>query len=445
MNVIVVILDSLRKDHVGVYGNDWIKTPTLDALAKDSLRFTRAYPESIPTICARRAIHTGMRTWPFRNWVPQKGDTFEPYGWQRIPESQTTLSETLLAEDFTTALITDTQHEFKASMNFQRGFDIFDFIRGQERDHYRAMSAVSNKLVNRYVVPGNDSSMREKVRQYLANTTYHNSEEEYFAPKVFKWGIDYLKQADKTQPFFLVMDSFDPHEPWLPPQKYIDLYSDGGYNGPEPIVPNYSDDSWITQRELDRMRTLYAAEVTMVDHWLGNFLNQMDDFGLMGSTLLLVLADHGVALGEHTATGKPYWALWPELTDVPFMIRHPEGKGAGKTSDFYASTHDIAPTVLSALNIGPPYPLDGEDLGVILDGGTIDSRPHFTLGYNNYAWTRDDKYVMFCVNDGSDAKLYDLEKDPKMHDNIASGNEKIVKHMFQDYIIGDAGGPLPKY
>jgi arylsulfatase A-like enzyme len=58
MNVVLVLIDSLRKDHVGVYGNEWIKTPTLDALAKESVRFSRAYPESIPSIPARRGIHT---------------------------------------------------------------------------------------------------------------------------------------------------------------------------------------------------------------------------------------------------------------------------------------------------------------------------------------------------------------------------------------------------
>src|ERR687894_1496343 len=72
-NVVVVIIDTLRKDHLGAYGNPWIKTPNLDALAKESLRFTQAYPESLPTICARRAIHTGMRTWPFRDWHLYKG------------------------------------------------------------------------------------------------------------------------------------------------------------------------------------------------------------------------------------------------------------------------------------------------------------------------------------------------------------------------------------
>ena len=64
MNVVLIIVDSLRKDHVGAYGNSWIKTPSLDAFARESLRFTRAYPESLPTICARRAIHTGFRDLP---------------------------------------------------------------------------------------------------------------------------------------------------------------------------------------------------------------------------------------------------------------------------------------------------------------------------------------------------------------------------------------------
>ena len=88
VNVIVVIVDSLRRDHVGAYGNPWIETPNLDALAKESLLFTRPYPESIPTIPARGAIHTGVRTWPFRDWHPVSDDGFKPYGWAPVPEDQ---------------------------------------------------------------------------------------------------------------------------------------------------------------------------------------------------------------------------------------------------------------------------------------------------------------------------------------------------------------------
>src|SRR5918911_63956 len=98
MNVVLVILDSLRKDHVGAYGNDWIKTPNLDSLAKESLRFTRPYPESLPTICARRAIHTGFRTFPFKAGPLEQAET-PAYGWLPIPWDQRTLAEILQAEN----------------------------------------------------------------------------------------------------------------------------------------------------------------------------------------------------------------------------------------------------------------------------------------------------------------------------------------------------------
>jgi arylsulfatase A-like enzyme len=192
------------------------------------------------------------------------------------------------------------------------------------------------------------------------------------------------------------------------------------------------------------MRALYSGEVTMVDRWLGHFLDKMESTGRMDDTLLVVLADHGVALGEHGYTGKPYNALWPELTDIPFFIRSPTGKGAGKTSDYFASTHDVAPTILGALGLLPPRQLDGQYLTLLMEGSEPMPRPHFTLGYDRYVWARDDRYVMFGLNDRSDLKLYDVQKDPDMNEDIAADNQDIVKHMFDDYVIEDAGGPLPR-
>ncbi|MDQ3865043.1 MAG: sulfatase-like hydrolase/transferase [Actinomycetota bacterium] len=444
MNVILVILDSFRRDHVGVYGDGRIQTPNLDALAKESLRFSRAYPESLPTLCARRAIHTGIRTWPFRNFVRLPGETFQPAGWQPIPEVQTTVSEILLASGYSTALFADTQPLFHPSMNFQRGFAVFEWIRGQERDRFRPKLGVPEEQIKHNTVPGNDESMVDKVRQYLANTRERRTEEDWFAPRLFTKGMNYLEHAGEGQPFFLVLDSFDPHEPWDPPEKYVSLY-DEGYEGRDPIVPNYGTSDWIDEEELRRMKALYAGEVTMVDRWLGHFLDKMESTGRMDDTLLIVLADHGVALGEHGYTGKPFGALWPELTDIPFFIRHPEGKGAGQTSDFFASTHDVAPTILGATNLGAPQEMDGQRLNPLLEGSQPEeARPHFTLGYDEYVWARDEKYVMFSVNDRSDPRLYDLKSDPGMNHNIAKDNPEIVKRMFDDYILKDAGGSLPR-
>ncbi len=446
VNVVVVIVDSLRRDHVGAYGNDWIKIPNLDALAKQSLLFTRSYPESIPTIPARRAIHTGVRTWPFRDWHPVSDDGFKPYGWAPVPKDQTVLAEVLSAEGVNTNIVTDTLHMYRASYDFQRGFDTFDYIRGQERDQYRPVISVSDARVDEVTVSGNIPDMREKMRQYLANTRSRKGEENWFAPQVFASAGDYLEHIKEAQPFFLLVDCFDPHEPWDPPREYVELYGDPDYSGREPTVPNYSDASWITDGELKRMRVLYAAEVTMTDAWLGRFLESIENFGLAENTLLILLSDHGACLGEHDATGKPYWALYPELTDTVFMMRHPQGKGAGKRSAYYASTHDVAPTILSMLGMEKPQQREGTDLSPIFEGKEPDQkREHFTLGYNNYVWARDDEYVMFSTNTGGEAKLYDVRQDLGMHKDLARARPETVKRIFDDYVLEEAGGPLPNY
>ena len=441
-NVILVILDSLRKDHVGAYGNPWIKTPNLDALAKESLRFTRAYPESLPTICARRAIHTGIRTWPFKD-RPRAQAHAPAYGWLPIPREQATLAEILEAEGYLTALVTDTYHQFRPKMGFHRGFKVYHWIRGQEKDPYRPPSSVSEEeMRRRYLIHGDGL----KALQYLANIQgRRKSEEDWFAPKVFLRAIELLDGASRRQPFFLVVDCYDPHEPWDPPEKYTRLYDPDGYEDPEPFTTLYGKDDYLNERQLLRMRNLYAAEVTMMDRWLGIFLERAHDLGLMQNTLLLLISDHGHAFGEHGYTGKPAYALWPELTDIAFLIRHPEGRGAGQTSDYYASTHDVAPTVLGFLGIDRPEPMEGQDLSVLLDAREPEGRPHFTLGYGDFAWARDERYAMFARYDGAEARLYDLTMDPNMNTDIARDRPDVVERMRESYLLKDAGGWLPHY
>lgn len=445
MNVVVVILDSLRRDHVGAYGNSWIQTPNLDALADDSLRFTRPYAESYPTIPARRAIHTGIRTFPFRNWIPQRDDNVRLYGWQRIPEEQTTLAEILQKEGYETMLVTDTEHQFKPSMNFQRGFNVFDYIRGQTTDHYRPSYAAPQDQVSQGLLKGNPAAMKYQLSQYFSNNAGRQSEEDWLSPQVFSRASEFLDVSESGKPFFLVVDSYDPHEPWDPPEEYLKLYSDGPYDGKEPFWPLYGGSGYLTEDQIRRLRTRYAAEVTMVDRWLGRFLDRMDDLGLFENTLLMLLSDHGVGLGEHGVSGKPAYALWPEIMDTVFFLRHPEGTGAGEASDYYASTHDVAPTVLSTLDIERPEKMQGQDLSPTLEGKAPEERPYFTAAYDNYVWARDDRYAMFSRNDFEEAKLYDLVEDPEMNNDIYGSKPDVARRMFQDYIIEDAGGPLPNY
>lgn len=446
MNAIVIIVDSLRKDYVGIYGNGNIQTPNMDALGRESLRFTRAQPESMPTVCARRAIHTGMRSWPFRDYEPPRYDNVKLYGWMPIQEDRPTLAEAFGGAGYATMFVTDAYHQFKPAYNFNRGFGAFSYIRGQEMDRYRPRSMCPEELIEGSLLKKR-LKVEGKLRQHFANASGRRGEEDYFAPQVFIQAMELLEGAnDADDPFFMVIDAFDPHEPWDPPEDYIRLYSDG-YGGPEPYVPVYGDAGYLSEAELERMKVLYSAEVTMVDRWLGRFFDKAEELGLMEDTVIMLVSDHGLAFGEHGVVGKPPYALWPEVTDIPFFLRHPDiGEADAGESDYRASTHDVAPTLLGALGLDIPEQMNGQDLSVLLDGGDPEPRPYMAAGMHDYAWARDDDYALICRNNGSEAKLYDLNADPEQQNDVAGDQRDVADRMFQDYIVDGAGGePPPDY
>lgn len=178
-NVIVIVIDTLRRDHIGIYGNDWIETPNLDALGRQSLRFSRAVPEAMPTIPARRSIHSGHRTFPFRNWERRSGNETSVWGWQHIPDDQPTLAEHMRGAGYATLLVSDAPHEFKPSMNFTRGFTSVQWIRGQEGDDYQPFWTIPGYNLERYMyrsAGGEELTSKSEnlplireLRQYLAN------------------------------------------------------------------------------------------------------------------------------------------------------------------------------------------------------------------------------------------------------------------------------------
>lgn len=132
MNLIVILPDSLRADDVGCYGNQWINTPNIDKLARESILFEQVYPEGLPTIPLRTALFTGRYTFSFR-------------GWQPLEKTDVTLAETLKENGYVCSLITDTYHFFEPGMNFHRAFHCFRWIRGQERDAYVTSTYDSKK------------------------------------------------------------------------------------------------------------------------------------------------------------------------------------------------------------------------------------------------------------------------------------------------------------
>ena len=445
MNVILVVLDSLRADHVGCYGNTWIKTPNFDAFAGENVLFEKAAPETLPTIQARRAMMTGNRLFPFRDWKPTLGDNVISPGWAPLRESDITLSEILNDAGSRTAFITDTYHMFKASMNFHRGFDEWRWIRGQEYDRYRSAPPSREIDIDHFIDPKLYGTYpHAKLLQYLSNTAFRKGEEDYFAPMVFSEGMRWLEENHDAEKYFLWLDVFDPHEPWDPPQEYRDIY-DPGYEGREYIAGKAGDPlEYMTEKELNHTRALYAGEVTMVDTWFGKFIAKVKDLCLYDNSMIIVVSDHGHPLGEHGIIHKIAYAMYGTLMDIPLLIHYPEGTGAGKRISEFVYHHDVFSTILSFAGVQAPEEVDGEDIWPLVTGEGGPKREYVTCGMEKYVWVRDDHYVYISETDGANPQLFDLEIDPGQFNNIAPDHPDVVKEMMQK-AVADGGGPLPVF
>ena len=119
MNIILIMSDTLRFDHLGCYGNDWIHTPYIDRFAQDAIVFDRAHCGSFPTVPCRNDVLTGRWTFTYKPWAPLGAD-------------ETVLAEVLGEAGYLTALFVDTPHPFAPGFNYQRGFKAWELIRGQE-------------------------------------------------------------------------------------------------------------------------------------------------------------------------------------------------------------------------------------------------------------------------------------------------------------------------
>ena len=286
-NVVVILLDSFRADHLGAFGGSKAKTPNLDRFAADSTFFTRSYPEGLPTIPVRTSLMTGKFTYPFR-------------GWQVLyPEDGPLLPEILWSEGFASCLVSDTYHMHKPSYGFGRGFDEVYWIRGQEGDPYvrdpRVKVDVEPYFKLRTGRPGEEA----QTRQYLMNRHDWKTEDDHFAARVFGRAIDWLRRQKARRNLFLWVDSFSPHEPWDPPDRYLNMYAPN-YTGKRLVLPVPGDmDGYLDAAERRNLLALYAGVVTFVDACVGRLIEELKRLGMYDQSLILILTDHGAPFGEH--------------------------------------------------------------------------------------------------------------------------------------------------
>jgi arylsulfatase A-like enzyme len=446
LNVVVIVMDSLRADHV--YGS-LAQTPTWDKYLAEGLRFTRAFPEAMPTIPARRSVMSGKRIYPYRGWHPYKGLPPQP-GWEPVGSDGKMWTEVLQDKGWTTGYVTDNPHILlPVHKKFRKRLDRVELVDGQVPLRQKPTGTVTRAELDHYLQPALRGSRHEpRMKAYLQANPRGRPESEYLSPRVFSTAMGWVDWARTRQPFALVIDSFDAHEPWDVPQRISDMYGSPDPSGIEPIQPFPTPAAkfaglGLSQSMLHRMRELYAAEVTMVDAWLGKFLDDLANKDLLDKTLVVLCSDHGVLLGEYGWVGKRYTEVHTELSHVPFAIRHPAGKAKGRASRYWASHHDIGPTVLSALGYDRPPFMNGTDLSPLLEGKQPREKRHYrTAAYSTYVAARDERWLLISDNQGREKRLYSLAHEGR---NVTSRYPQHVRRLW-GYIERDAGPKgLPRF
>ena len=447
MNIILVVFDSLRKDCIGCYGQaPWgpVHTPHLDALAEESLVMDRGYPESLPTLPTRRALYTGRRVYPFWNAnFKLRGDFVGACGWGPIPEDQDTLAELLKEKGgYRTGLIADVYHMFKPSKNYWRGFDQWMFLRGQEKDWQRSGPVPTRDEIDHWLPRELQNEKRVAfIRQCLLNMRGRTHEEDYFNARVLIEASRWLEENRDAEKFFLVVESFDPHEPWFVPEHYRRMYDDS--DGPEQVISGYSSTESMRPELLRRTQANYSGLVTMCDRWFGHLYETMRVLGRLKDTLLVVTTDHGHSIGDGGYVGKRGYPSHPSVIDVPILIRHPNGDGAGVRSDLLVQHTDISALILEAAGVEPNEPIDGTSFWSAATEGGDWHRGHVTFGWSSAMTVIDSQWAMNCKVDGRGPFLHDLA-DELFENNVAEQNTDVVAGLYAKG-VEDAGGDFPDY
>jgi arylsulfatase A-like enzyme len=458
-NTLLIITDSTRADYIGAYNSKALaKTPNIDALAGESLVFDLAVPESMPTGPVRRCVMSGMRGFPYRDWQITEGLPNEA-GWRSIGDDQPMFTQVMGEAGVTTGYSTDNPFlTGPVFANFRRTLDyaLPDYSQGAYRFFNKPFTRpASRSEVAPYMVPAlSDTVEIGRLQSYVGwNNLYRRSERQYSTARVCRGGMNLLDELKDQTPFFLGVDMFDPHEAFDPPPSVMKQFQPAvkgnlERSGITPIQPfetpaDPNEELGFDDDTIERVRELYAAELMFVDQWIGRLLNKLDDLKLSDSTAVYYMSDHGVTLGEHGIFGKSRSRLYYHIYHVPCMIRHPERKKAGERHPFFASTHDIAATLLSFMGLRAPGAMTGEDLTVIFDGKEPPARPYFTSSYADYLLAGDGRYILIAQSEGRERRLYDSREDPGELEDIADREPEKVDELWQA-LIDDAGGTLPQ-
>lgn len=400
MNILCILIDTLRADHLGCYGYTKPTSPHIDRIASQGVLFERAFAPGIPTQPSHATLYTGRHP-IVHNIVTHGGDA-------DLSDELPVLPETLQRAGYTTCAV-DNLYDMKRW--FARGYEF-------------------------YINPGQRHRMGLMVS----------------CEEINRRAASWLK-AHAQEPFFLFVHYWDPHTPYIPPSAYRDLF----YEGHDPYDPTNCSLDALDRQPLGRcwretwfpklggpvtdaeyVIAMYDGEIRYVDEAVGALMITLEEIGMTEDTLVVITSDHGESLLEHDILFEHH-GLYDCTIRVPLILRWPAGGWVdGRRVHEMVQLVDIAPTLIDVVGEKPSRGIEGRSLRPLLEGWT-DDPPHKVVIAEECTWQakwalRTDRHK-FILSREPDLhgmpmrELYDLQMDPEETQNWIEQQPRLAAEM----------------
>jgi arylsulfatase A-like enzyme len=429
MNVLLVSIDTLRRDHLGCYGYERVGTPNIDRFAASAAKFENAFCSSPWTLPSMASMITGR--YPSICGVGALS---------RLRAGIPTLAEVLRFAGYRNEAYVTNVFMYP-DYGYANGFDVY-LTNGDSR----ALYPMRGTLLYAWA----DTALRAldvKLGRSCDDTTFNGDETVAALKRLGKGG----------RPFFIWCHFMDPHNPYTPPPGYVPPYPGIPPAEAYGLLEEFRKEGVVerppTEGNVVKYAMLYDGEISYVDEHFGRIIDALEEEGLVGNTAVIVLSDHGEEFFDHGSYGHGH-TLYPELIDMALMARIPGYEFPASARSRYLSHVDIMPTVLDALGISPPAELDGRSV--------LRERPSSFAGGQAFSEflqrgseakaVRRDGWLLVRNTENGRQELYDLSRGPGATEDLAGRGISVETELRQELIrfmehnreeARTLGGPLP--
>ena len=445
-NIVFILADDLGYGELGSYGQDKIRTPRLDALAAEGMRFTQHYsgsPVCAPSRCVLlTGLHTGHAYIRDNDEMGSRGDVWNDpalEGQRPIPDEAVTVAELLKAQGYATAAIGKWGLGWTGSSGDpnRQGFDLFyGYICQRVAHNYYPTHLWRNdqKVELRNAAFKAHQKMPEGADPADPASYDGYAGEDYAADFMIEAALGFVRDhAD--QPFFLYFPTPVPHLALQVPEdslaEYAGAFEETPYPGGKGYLPHQEP------------RAAYAAMITRMDGDIGRILDLLAELGLEDDTIVVFTSDNGPSwvggvdkdfFGSQGGLRGRKGQLFEGGIRVPAIVRWPGRTEAGATTDQVSAFQDWLPTLCEAAGATTPDGLDGLSLMPTLRGQVGRQEQHAALywEYNKRMQAlRMGRWKAFRPKPGAPLQLYDLEADPDENRDVAAAHPEVVARVEQ--------------